>query len=56
MRAAGILLAVLLLGSAEPVALLGQSGNSAAKRSPAISLRKRLHVNPLITVPDTTRY
>src|SRR5437773_2091021 len=49
MRAGGILLAALLLNPAA----FGAPGEGAGKRSPAISLRKRLHVNPLITEPDT---
>src|SRR5712692_1228514 len=53
MLAARILLPALLLGSATPGVLMGAPNGGAAKRAPAISLRKRLHVNPLITVPDT---
>ena len=45
--------AALLLPSLATAALFHGSSDTAAKRSPAISLRKRLHVNPLITEPDT---
>jgi hypothetical protein len=38
---------------AHPEAVFHHSANSNARRGPALSLRKRLHVNPLITEPDT---
>src|SRR5712671_244200 len=53
MLAARLSVAALLLHSTAPGALFGRANDSAAKRSPAISLRKRLHINPLITEPDT---
>src|SRR3954463_16595061 len=41
-------IAALLVAAAPAV-----PGRSGARQSSAISLRKRLHVNPLITEPDT---
>ena len=38
---------------AAQAALFHHSGDGGSRRAPAISLRKRLHVNPLITEPDT---
>ncbi len=49
-------LVFVLLGAAAPLArpaLFHRAGNSTAQRAPAITLRKRLHVNTLITQPDT---
>jgi len=47
------LVAVLVMLSPAAAADLFHRGDGSARRAPAISLRKRLHVNPLITEPDT---
>ncbi len=46
------MIALLLMNVSSRAAIFGH-GATNAKRAPAISLRKRLHVNPLITEPDT---
>lgn len=49
-------LCLVLLHAAAPFArpaLFSRSGSSAAGRAPGIALRKRVHVNTLITEPDT---
>ena len=51
MLALRVSLAALLLYPAATAAIFHRQSN--AKRASAISLRKRLHVNPLITEPDT---
>src|SRR5690348_15111006 len=53
MRFTPAIAALLLLQSNLSAALFGHSGEGTSRRGPAISLRKRLHVNPLITEPDT---
>src|SRR3954453_24166627 len=50
MLAVRLAVAAILLHPAAPAA---DASRSASKGSSAISLRKRLHVNPLITEPDT---
>src|SRR6185437_11912824 len=45
--------ALLLNGLAGATSLPNSGQDSAGQRPSAISLRKRLHVNPLITEPDT---
>jgi hypothetical protein len=42
----------LLLPAVAPAALFHRKGTSSGQRSPAITLRKRLHVNTLITAPE----
>jgi hypothetical protein len=44
---------VVLLPAAVPAALFHFGGSTASQHAPAITLRKRLHVNTLITTPDT---
>jgi hypothetical protein len=47
-------LALLLAATAAPAAIFHRTGgDDSGERAPAITLRKRLHVNPLITVPGT---
>ena len=43
----------VLLPSAAPAALFHFGGSTASQHAPAITLRKRLHVNTLITEPGT---
>ncbi len=43
----------MLLPAAAPAALFPFSGSTASQHAPAITLRKRLHVNTLITEPGT---
>jgi len=50
MRAARLVCGVILLHAVSPAAFVHRSSGS---HSQTISLRKRLHVNPLITEPDT---
>jgi len=45
--------ALLLSSTARPALFSHHSGEGTSRRGPAITLRKRLHVNPLITDPDT---
>src|SRR5438046_9242983 len=54
-RLAGIrcLTVAALLAARSTAAPADAAQGTAGKRSSAISLRKRLHVNPLITEPDT---
>jgi len=47
------LLALAVQPCASAIIFLHRSQGANAHRGPAISLRKRLHVNPLITEPDT---
>src|ERR1043166_3318751 len=54
MRSLRAALAALVLHAAARGAIFFHgSDGSSARRAPAISLRKRHHVNPLITEPDT---
>jgi hypothetical protein len=54
MTAARFAIAVLLTSAAGQAALFHRdTSEGAAERAPAITLRKRLHVNPLITEPGT---
>jgi hypothetical protein len=46
-------LILLLLPAAAPAALFHSGGSVPSERGPAITLRKRLHVNTLITEPGT---
>jgi hypothetical protein len=46
-------LILLLLRAAAPAALFHRGDSVPAERGPAITLRKRLHVNTLITAPGT---
>ncbi len=48
-----LVLAALLAAGAAPAALFRSAPDENTQRAPAIALRKRLHVNPLITEPDT---
>ena len=50
MRAARLLCGAILLQTVGSATFIHKS---TGRRSPAISLRKRVHVNPLITEPDT---
>src|ERR1019366_769142 len=43
----------LLLPAAAPAALFHLGGSTGGQQSPAITLRKRVHVNTLITQPGT---
>ncbi len=43
----------MLLPAGSPAALFHLNGTTSGQRSPAITLRKRLHVNTLITEPGT---
>jgi hypothetical protein len=52
MRARLILTACFAAGAASP-AIFHRDTDSSGERAPAITLRKRLHVNPLIAEPDT---
>jgi len=47
---------LLLVCIPAPAALFHRDDNGSAERAPAIALRKRLHVNPLITEPDTMEF
>jgi len=53
MLRAPLALLALLLPHTAGAALFHLKGSGAGQRSPAITLRKRLHVNTLITEPGT---